>query len=83
MSELSLRRGPIRLVLSRSPWRSVWYLLGYLAVGWALFAIAVAVGGAGLSVTLAGLPVLVAAATAIRLCADVRKQAGVNCLPPR
>jgi hypothetical protein len=49
VSELSLRRGPIRLVLSRSLWRSVWYLLGYLAVGWALFAIAVAVGGAGIT----------------------------------
>jgi hypothetical protein len=85
VSELSLRRGPIRLVLSRSLSRSVWYLLGYLAMGWALFAVAVAVavGGAGLSVTLAGLPVLAAAAAAIRWCADVRKQAGVNCLPPR
>jgi len=75
VSELSLRRGPIRLVLSRGLWRSVWYLLGYLAVGWALFAIAVAVavGGAGLSVTLAGLPVLVAAAATIRWCADVER----------
>lgn len=75
VSKLSLRRDPIRLVLSRGLWRSVWYLLGYLAVGWALFAIsvAVAVGGAGLSVTLAGLPVLVAAAAAIRWCADVER----------
>ncbi len=75
VSELSLRRDPIRLVLSRGLWRSVWYLLGYLAVGWVLFAIAVAVavGGAGLSVTLAGLPVLVAAAAAIRWCADVER----------
>jgi putative sensor protein len=75
VSELSLRRDPIRLVLSRGLWRSVWYLLGYLAVGWFLFAIAVAVavGGAGLSVTLAGLPVLVAAAATIRWCADVER----------
>ena len=75
VSELSLRRDPIRLVLSRGLWKSVWYLLGYLAVGWVLFAIAVAVavGGAGLSVTLAGLPVLVAAAAAIRWCADVER----------
>ena len=53
VSELSLRRDPIRLVLSRGLWRSVWYLLGYLAVGWALFAIALstAVAGAGLSTT--------------------------------
>jgi len=75
VSKLSLRRDPIRLVLSRSLWTSVWYLLGYLAVGWFLFAIAVAVavGGAGLSVTLAGLPVLVAAAATIRWCADVER----------
>jgi hypothetical protein len=75
VSELSLRRDPIRLLLSRGLWRSVWYLLGYLAVGSVLFAVAVAVavGGAGLSVTLAGLPVLAAAAAAIRWCADVER----------
>jgi hypothetical protein len=75
VSQLSLRRDPIRLVLSRGLWRSVWYLLGYLAVGWFLFgiAVAVAVGGAGLSVTLAGLPVLAAAAATIRWCADAER----------
>lgn len=75
VGELSLRRDPIRLLLSRGLWRSVWYLLGYLAVGWALFAIALstAVAGAGLSITFAGLPVLVAAAAAIRWCADVER----------
>ena len=75
VSELSLRRDPIRLLLSRGLWRSVWYLLGYLAVGWTLFAIALstAVAGAGLSITFAGLPVLVAAAAAIRWCADVER----------
>jgi hypothetical protein len=74
VSELSLRRDPIRLVVSRGLWRSVWYLLGYLAVGWALFAISVtvAVGGAGLGITLVGLPVLAAAAT-IRWCADIER----------
>jgi hypothetical protein len=75
VSKLSLRRDPIRLVLSRGPWAAARYLLGYLAVGWALFAIAVgtAVAGAGLSLTLAGLPVLVAAAAAIRWCADAER----------
>jgi hypothetical protein len=75
VSKLSLHRDPIRLLLSRGLWRSVWYLLGYLAVGWALFAIALstAVAGAGLSITFAGLPVLVAAAAAIRWCADVER----------
>jgi hypothetical protein len=75
VSKLSLRRDPIRLLLSRGLWRSAWYLLGYLVVGWALFAIALstAVAGAGLSITFAGLPVLVAAAAAIRWCADVER----------
>ena len=75
VSELSLRRDPIRLLLSRGLWRSAWYLLGYLAAGWVLFAIALstAVAGAGLSITLAGLPVLAAAAAAIRWCADAER----------
>lgn len=75
VSKLSLRRDPIRLLLSRGLWRSVWYLLGYLAVSGVLFAIAftVAVTGAALSITLAGLPVLIAAAATIRWCADVER----------
>ena len=75
VSTLSLRRDPIRLVLSRGPWAAARYLLGYLLVGGALFAIAfgTAAAGAGLSITFAGLPVLVAAATAIRWCADVER----------
>jgi hypothetical protein len=75
VTKLSLRRDPIRLVLSRGPWAAARYLLSYLAVGGALFAIAfsTAVAGAGLSITLAGRPVLAAAATAIRWCADVER----------
>jgi hypothetical protein len=75
VSTLSLRRDPIRLVLSRGPWAAAWYLLGYVVTGWALFAIALgtAVAGAGLSITFAGLPVLVAAAATIRWCADVQR----------
>lgn len=75
MNALTLRRDPIRLLVSRGPWAGARYLLGYLAVGWALFAIAfsVAVAGAALSITLAGLPVLVAAAATIRWCANVER----------
>ena len=75
VSTLSLRRGPIGLLLSGGLWAAAWYLLGYLVVGGALFAVAVgtAVAGAGLSITFAGLPVLVAAAAAIRWCADVER----------
>jgi hypothetical protein len=75
MTRLSLRRDPFRLALSRGPWASAWYLFSYQFVGWLLFAIAftAAVTGAVLSVTLAGLPVLVAAAVAIRWCANVER----------
>ena len=68
MSALSLRRNPVRLALSRSPWAAAWYLFGYLFVGTVLFAIALtaAITGAALSITLAGIPVLVAAAATIR-----------------
>jgi len=74
-SQLSLRRDPVRLLLSRGLWRSVWYLLAYQAVGWFVFAIALsaALTGALLSITLAGLPVLVAAAATIRWCAEVER----------
>lgn len=75
MNTLSLRRDPFRLTLSRGPWASAWYLFGYQFVGWLLFAIAftAAVTGAVLGVTLAGMPVLVAAAGAIRWCANVER----------
>jgi hypothetical protein len=75
MSVLTLRRDPVRLLLSRGPWAAARYLLGYLAVSSALFATAfsVAVAGAALSITLAGLPVLVAAAATIRWCANAER----------
>jgi hypothetical protein len=75
MSLLALRRDPIRLAFSRGLWASARYLLGYLFLGWVLFSAAfgVAVTGATLSITLAGLPVLVAAAATVRWCADVER----------
>jgi hypothetical protein len=75
MNTLSLRRDPFRLLLSRGPWVGAWYLFSYQFVGWLLFAIAFTAAGTGavLSVTLAGLPVLVAAAAAIRWCANVER----------
>ena len=75
MQTLNLRRDPVRLALSKAPWASVLYLLGYLFTGTALFAITltVAAAGAALSVTLAGLPVLVGAALMIRWCANVER----------
>jgi hypothetical protein len=72
---LTLRRGPVRLLLSRGLWTGAWYLLAYQVTGWVLFAIALSVTltGAVLGITLAGLPLLIAAAAAIRWCADVER----------
>jgi len=72
---LSLRRDPVRLALSQAPWVSVRYLAAYLLIGSGLFAIAltVAIVGATLSVTLAGLPILIAAAVTIRWCANAER----------
>ena len=74
-SRLPLYRNPIRLVFSASPWRSAWYLIAYLFVGAALATVALAVAGiAGIfAVTLAGLPLLTAAAVALRGCANVER----------
>ena len=72
---LALRRDPVRLFLSRGLWAGAWYLLAYQVIGWVLFAIALSVTltGAVLCVTLAGIPLLIAAAAAIRWCADVER----------
>lgn len=75
MNALSLRRDPFRLLFSRGLWAGVWYLVAYQFVGWVLFSIALsaALTGAVLGITLAGLPVLIGAAAAIRWCADVER----------
>ena len=72
---LTLRRDPVRLLLSRGLWAGAWYLLAYQVIGGVLFAIAlsVALTGAVLCITLAGIPLLIAAAAAIRWCANVER----------
>jgi hypothetical protein len=72
---LNLRRDPARLALSKAPWASAWYLFGYLFTGTALCALALtaATVGATLSITLAGLPVLIGAAFTIRWCANAER----------
>ncbi|HEX9042206.1 MAG TPA: sensor domain-containing protein [Trebonia sp.] len=72
---LTLRRDPVRLLLSRGLWAGTWYLLAYQVTGWVLFTIALSVTltGAVLCVTLAGIPLLIGAAAAIRWCADVER----------
>jgi hypothetical protein len=75
LNTFSLRRGPVRLALSTAPWSAAWYLTGYLFIGTALFAVALtaALTGAVLGITLAGIPLLVAAAAVVRWCADVER----------
>jgi hypothetical protein len=75
MSSLIPRRDPLRLLFSRAPWASAWYLLGYLIIGSFLFAVVFTtiVTATMASVTLAGLPVLVAATGVTRWCAAVER----------
>ncbi len=75
LGRLRFYRNPLRLVVSRSPWNSAWYLLAYLFTGTALFAVAftVATFGAVLAITWIGIPLLAAAAVVIRGCADVER----------
>ncbi len=66
---------PLRQFFSASTWRATWFLLAYLVFGWVLWA---AVLGAGtvalcLAITLAGLPLLIAAAWVIRGCAAAER----------
>ncbi|HEY2442414.1 MAG TPA: sensor domain-containing protein [Streptosporangiaceae bacterium] len=75
-TRLRLRGNPLRLVLSASPWRAAWYLAGYVFVtGWLLFAVAftATVTAASLLITLAGIPLLAAAAGVVRGCANVER----------
>ncbi len=75
MSARKVSRNPVGLLFSPVLWASAWYLLAYLVIGWVLFAVAVTlvVGGGLLSLTLAGLPVLLAAAAVVRGCADFER----------
>jgi hypothetical protein len=72
---LSIRRNPVWLLCSAAPWSSAGYLAGYLAVSWVLFGIAftATVTAAVFAITLAGIPLLVAAAGVIRGCANVER----------
>jgi hypothetical protein len=75
LTRLPLHRNPVRLALSASPWRSAGFLLGYLAIAWVYFSVvfAVALTTALLAVTLVGIPVIVAAAAALRGCANAER----------
>jgi Putative sensor len=70
-----LRRNPVSLLFSRTLWASAGYVFAYLIIAWVLFGVAltIAIGGGLLSVTLIGLPVLIAAAAVIKGCANFER----------
>jgi hypothetical protein len=75
-TRLPLYRNPFRLLVSASPRRAAWYLAGYVfAIGWVLFAacFTASVTAAAFAITLAGIPLLIAAAEVLRWSADVER----------
>jgi hypothetical protein len=74
-SKLRLYRNPLRQGFAATTWRAAWYLLAYQLLAWLLFAAALtaATVAAALSITLAGIPLLVAAAGVIHGCAGVER----------
>jgi hypothetical protein len=72
MNRLLLSGNPLRPTWWASTGRALWYLLAYQFMGWLLFgaALAAATTAAALSITLAGIPLLVAAAGIIHACAQ-------------
>jgi Putative sensor len=74
-ARLRLRRDPLRLAVSAAPWTGALYLVGYLLVGWILFAMAFASAAvaAVFAITLAGLPLLIACAGVVRGCANFER----------
>jgi hypothetical protein len=75
MSRFSLGRNPVSLLLSPAPWAAAWYLLSYLLAGSVLFVVVLTATttAAALCITVAGLPLLVAAAAVVRGCAAAER----------
>jgi len=71
MSGLRLAGHPLRPSWWAATRHALWYLLAYQVMGWLLFgaALAAVTTAAALSITLAGIPLLVAAAGIIHACA--------------
>ena len=88
-ARLRLYWNPLRLAVSGSTWRAAGFLAGYIFVaGWLLFAVAftATVTAAVFLITLAGIPLLVAAAGVLRGCASCRARpaaAGAGRARPR
>jgi hypothetical protein len=75
MNRLRLSWNPVGLLLSPAPWAAFWYLFAYLFTGTVLFAVVLTATTAavGLCVTIAGLPLLIAAAAVVRGCAAAER----------
>ena len=71
MNRLRLSGHPLRRAWWATTRRALWYLLAYQVMGWLLFgaALTAVTAAAALSITLAGIPLLVAAAGVIHACA--------------
>jgi Putative sensor len=74
-TRLRLYGNPLRQLVAGSTWRAAWLLLAYLVWGWLLWAavFAATLTAAVLCITLAGIPLLVAAAGVIRGCANAER----------
>jgi Putative sensor len=74
-TRLRLGLDPVRLVFSASPWRAAWFLLTYLLVSGVLFSISLVAGALALvlAVTIAAVPLLIAAAWVVRGCASFER----------
>jgi hypothetical protein len=75
MNAIQLTGHPLRPTWWATTGRALWYLLAYQLVGWLLFgaALAAVTTAAALSITLAGIPLLVAAAGIIHSCAGFER----------
>jgi hypothetical protein len=69
--EHAMSRNPVSL----STWRAAWYLLSYQLIGWILFSVALTAvaSAATLAVTVAGIPLLIAAVAVLRGCANFER----------
>jgi len=74
-TRLTLYGNPLRQLLAGSTWRAAWLLLAYLVWGWLLWVavLTATLVAAVLCITLAGIPLLVAAAGVIRGCANAER----------
>lgn len=72
---LTLRHNPIGLLFSTAVWRSAGYLLSYVLVSGVIFAIVLAgvMVPVALSITVVAVPLLAAAASVVRACAQAER----------